>query len=525
MFGQKKSAAVCAVGIALVTAVSFAGCSGKKGTDNGQDGTRNLRYWSTITSTLSSQVTNIGDTPLMKKAQEITGINVKFEHPAQGQEKEKFNILVASGDYPDIIQYAWDTYPGGPQKAINEKIIIDINEIKDKAPNLMKYLNEHEDVKKLALTDNGSLFSFPFIRGDERLLYSGGLIIRQDWLDELGLEMPETIDDWENVLIAFRDKKGCKAPLCMGMSNFIQIHAFAGAFNVGIGYYVDDGVVKFGMAQPQYKEFLALMNKWYKEKLLDQDFATLSSATIDSNILNGTSGVVQGGIGGGMGRYMRSAPNDKFKLAGAPYPVMNKGDYPEFGGMNMPIPGWMNAAHSAISAESKNKELAAEFLDFGYSDEGRMLYNFGIEGESYEMIDGYPTYTKLITNNPDGLSMSEALSLYTYAYDAGPTIQDKRYMEQYAQLPEQKEAWAVWSKSNMKNHILPSLYAKDNEVKELANLENAVTTYANSTMVKLIMGVESLDNYDDIINELNSRGLQRVLEIKQAAYDRYLNNR
>ena len=55
-------------------------------------------------------------------------------------------------------------------------------------------------------------------------------------------------------------------------------------------------------------------------------------------------------------------------------------------------------------------QLAAKVLDYGYSEKGRMLYNFGIEGESYEMVDAYPKYTEKIINNPDGLSMTEALA-------------------------------------------------------------------------------------------------------------------
>lgn len=57
-------------------------------------------------------------------------------------------------------------------------------------------------------------------------------------------------------------------------------HLFAGAFDVGIGYYIDDGKVKYGMLEPGFKDFLTLMNQWYREKLLDADFTTLDSKMI-----------------------------------------------------------------------------------------------------------------------------------------------------------------------------------------------------------------------------------------------------
>ena len=51
-------------------------------------------------------------------------------------------------------------------------------------------------------------------------------------------------------------------------------------------------------------------------------------------------------------------------------------------------------------------------LDYAYSDEGHMFYNFGTEGVSYTMVDDYPTYTEEVTSNPDGLSMQDAMSKY-----------------------------------------------------------------------------------------------------------------
>lgn len=68
-----------------------------------------------------------------------------------------------------------------------------------------------------------------------------------------------------------------------------------------------------------------------------------------------------------------------------------------------------------------------KFLDYGYTDEGRIFFNFGIEGESYEMINGYPTYTEMITHDPNGLSMQATLSHYCRASNGSiGSIQDKR---------------------------------------------------------------------------------------------------
>ena len=151
-----------------------------------------------------------------------------------------------------------------------------------------------------------------------------------------------------------------------------------------------------------------------------------------------------------------------------------------------------------------------------------MLYNFGIEGKSYVMKDGYPTYTEEITNNPEGLSMTVALAKYTRSYSTGPFIQDKRYMEQYASLPQQKEAWATWSDTDVAKYTLPHLYMKNDELTEYAQLNNDINTYVNEVVSKFIIGAEPIANYDNMVSQLHTRGIDRMLELKQAAYDRYL---
>lgn len=514
----KRIALVLALAMALAQVLS--GCANETKTQSGENAT--LRYWMYLTSYASNVVSNMGETPMMKEAQRLTGINVEFEHPPQGQIREKFNVMVASDNLPDIIQYNWENnYPGGPQKAIDDRIIVDLNELKSSAPNLFKFLDENEEVRSLSTTDDGQQFAFPFVRLDMGLRVSQGVIVRKDWLDDVGLGVPETIDEWETALTAFRDKKGATAPLSVSLADMQDGTSFIGAYNTMLGYYVEDGKVKHGYLEPGLKDWLITMNRWYSEKLLDQDFASLDTNIKDANILNGNSGAVVNSIGRGIGRYMNAAPDEKYQLVGAKYPVLNKGETPKFSKLHRVVPPGYNA-YAAISIDCQNKELAAKFLDFGYSDEGRTLYNFGIEGESFNMIDGYPTYSEKITKNPDGLSMTEALALYTYAYDYGPTIQDVRYMEQYAATPEQKQAWETWSITEMDKRLAPALQVKVDELSEHANLDTAVVTYADEMMYKIIMGVEPVEKIDEMVAQIKARGMDRLLEMKQASYDRYI---
>lgn len=511
---KKKTLGIIGVSLSLVTAAAvLGGCGKDKQTSTDSD---KITCWMPLVSNASMVVSNFGETELAKELKNRTGVEVEYIHPPQGQEAEKFSIVVASSNLPDIIEYNWLEYPGGPAKAIKEGVIIDIAQYKDKAKNLYDYLDNNNEIKKLATTDDGQLFSFPFVRGDESLNFSGGLIIRQDWLDDLGLAMPKTPDEWENVLAAFKEKKGSTAPF-----SFMSTSIFASAFNTTTDYYVEDGKVKYGPLDEGFKPYLETMNKWYKEGLIDPSFATLDNKTVEANILNGTSGVAQGSIGSGIGKWMASAKTEGYSLSGAPVPVPTRDAKAKFGVYQLPVTA-SRTAFDAISTGCKNIDAAIKYLDYGYSEEGRMLYNFGIEGKSYEMKDGYPTYTEEITNNPDGLSMTVALAKYTRSYSTGPFIQDKRYMEQYASLPQQKEAWATWSDTDVAKYTLPHLYMKNDELTEYAQLNNDINTYVNEIVSKFIIGAEPIANYDNMVAQLHTRGIDRMLELKQAAYDRYL---
>lgn len=126
-----------------------------------------LTYWLQLNTNASANFTNLGETELGKALQEQTGITIKFQHPAAGadQAKEQFNLIVADGNLPDIMEWQWvKMYPGGPEKAIKDGVIIPLNDIIDQyCPNLRKYLTENPDVDKMIKTDDGNYFAFPFI--------------------------------------------------------------------------------------------------------------------------------------------------------------------------------------------------------------------------------------------------------------------------------------------------------------------------------------------------------------------------
>ncbi|MBQ7901841.1 MAG: extracellular solute-binding protein [Clostridia bacterium] len=516
---NKKIKLVALVAAVACAAAVFAGCGGNKDEAQTSGSTNKVTYWASLSGNESQITSNRGETPFGKALMEKTGVEIEFQHPAQGQAAEKFNIMLATGNLPDIIEYSWvKSYPGGPDKALNDGIIQELD-LQNDAPNLNAYIQKNPDMEKFIKTDDGRFYGFPFIRGDEYLLTSAGPIVRQDWLDDLGLQVPETIDEWTTVLRAFKDEKGARAPLTIGISQIINYGPFIGAWDTFAGLYVRDNKVVYGPMDDSFKDFLATMNEWYNEGLLDPDFASVDGATMQSNILNGISGATYGSCGSCIGIWMAAAPDDKFNLTGAKYPVVNKGDKPQFGNYEFPVTGSKTAA---ITKNAKDKALCAKLLDFAYSEEGSMLFNFGIEGESYTMVDGYPTYTEEITKNPDGLSMAVSLARYALSQDTGAFVQDKRYMEQYAQLPQQQAALVTWGDTDMKEHLMPNVSLTTEQQNELATVVENISTYMSEMISKFIMGVEPIENFDEFRSQLKQRGLDKYLEYEQQAYDRFM---
>lgn len=480
-----------------------------------------LSYWLALNSNVSSVSEDLGKTPFAQELEKQTGVHVKFIHPPLGQELDQLNILLASENLPDIIENNWYDFAGGPIKALQDDFIIDLTDVIAKdSPNLVKYLEEHPEVNKMVKTDDSRYYVYPFIRDDEKLLIMLGIVVRQDWLDELGLDMPETIDEWHTVLTAFKEKKGAQAPLSY-QPNMLTFGGFIGAYGILKGFTVEDGKVIYGPADPRYKEFLTTFAQWYKEGLIDTDIANVDSKAQDATVLNGRTGVTYGYAGSGLGRWSQAIQekDPKAKLVSAPNVAAKKGETPKIGYKDMQ---YSPQGGAAITTSCKNVSLAARFLDYGYSEEGRKLFNFGIEGESYNMVDGYPTYTDKIMNNPDGLSIGSAMGQYCRANYHGPFIQAKEYVEQYYTTQEQKDALVVWGNSEAEKYNLPKIIFTPEESSEVANILNNITTYVDEKTVRYIIGLEDLSTFDSYIEELKNFGLDRMLELYQGAYERYL---
>ncbi|GAA4847514.1 extracellular solute-binding protein [Paenibacillus vulneris] len=488
-----------------------------------------ISYWRANDPKLTASLQNFGEMAAYKKKEELTGIKVNWTHPPLGQQKDQFNLLVATNDMPDVIYYNWADAVGGPEKMLADGRIIKLNEYIDKyAPNLKKLIESDPEIKKQISLDDGTIYMFPYIRSDaKKLNATAGLIIRKDWLDKLNLKMPTTIDEWYTVLKAFRENdpngNGKKDELPFtgnnGAGNMTRLHDFAPAFGVLGGMQFKDGKIVYGPLQPEYKKFIETMAKWYAEGLIDPEIMTNDSKAFDYKVTNNLAGAYQGGVFSGMGKYfnLMKESNPQFDLAGTPWPTGSAGKPYSTFTLNTKV---LTYGEAITSSADKNKiKYIVQWMDFNYSPQGHDLFNFGIEGDSYTKEGSAIKFTDKILKNPK-LTYDQALASYALSIMDGPMNQDSRYLDSLLTFQGQKEANVVWMKAD-DSLPLPTLRFTEDESRLNASVMNPITTYLNEMMTKFITGKTPLSEYDKFTKTIQTMGIDQIVKVYEEASKRY----
>ncbi len=464
-----------------------------------------------------------------KEMERRTGIKVEFIHPAAGQDNEKFNLMVSSGDLPDIMYRNWATQPGGPQKMIDDKVIQPLNPLVARwAPNIKAFLDKETAIKKMVVTDDGTLYSFPIVRYNQSILAPYGWQVRGDWMEKVGLTaLPQTLDEWYTFLKTFKEKdpagNGKTVPIVLYEVKHLRgPRIFLYAYGMDYGWFQAGGKAKFGPYEPAYKDYLTRMAQWYKEGLIDKDFATTTTNTsYDAKVANNEAACWFGGLGDTMGRYIAAYKKDAksgFYVRPIAAPSLTKGEK----GWNFQFDTITTGQGAAISTKTKHAREATKWLDYHYSPEGHMFMNFGVEGLSYRMEGGKPVLTDEVLKNPKGYSIDVALGQYTQGASGEAQILDA-VVRQYRMwsMPVQREASLLWNGDQGPARQMPPITLTSAEASKYASKMNDVWTLTHEATTKFIMGQKPLGEFDAYLAQLKSIGIEDLIAIQQAALDRY----
>ena len=461
--------------------------------------------------------------------EELTGCHVEWIHPASGANEEKLNLIIASGNLPDMIVYNWKGIAGGAKMYVEDEVILPLGSMVEKyMPNLTAYNEENPDVKKQYTDDDGEIYYIPFIRKDKELKVFEGPQIRQDWLDNLGLEMPQTPDELYEVLKAFKTQdpngNGEADEIPMSGVKFEGTAWAIGNLLWGFGttndFYVKEGNVTYGILEDEFEEGLQFIEKLYSEGLIDPDYLLNERDKMDSKVMNDKVGFVYSLQ---PGNYYSNMNDGTRKVVGTPHfaktPGMNNNVY------DATYIQDVTTTSIAVTTANENPAGSLKWLDNFYGGKGLEYMNFGKEGVSFDWVDGYPKLSdEYIFHNPNGKSQQEMCGLSLGAYQSNfPTLQDWRYYEQIL-TPWGKESIETWSNSANTDGILPTLNFTTEESEEIAQNMSQIETYTSEWINKVVIGNGSIDELPAIRERIQSMGIGDVLEIYNTALERY-NNR
>ena len=457
-----------------------------------------------------------------------TGVHLDWTVVNPDSEGEKFNLMIASNDLSDIISNGTTLYSGGGESAVNDEIFIDhlpylTEEI---TPQIVRLMEQYPDAVPDALTDSGWLAGMPQLSMQTETSTTFGWLVRQDWLDDLGLQHPETYDELHDVLKAFKDEKDADAALVLnyastGMNSaLVQGYGILGTVAdaaMAEPFYQVDDVVMYGPIQPEFKDYLQMVHDWYAEGLIWKDYM---SATDFQNpptdiVLADRSGVFYGEVIY-MAAYQNQSTDPNFRLTANPDFVQNKGDLLPFSDER----SYAAATPWSISTQCEDPELLMRWCNYLYTDEGALLANYGIEGESFTWgEDGTPVFTDLVLNNPD---MNTTVALFMYCMDRGPFYRDE-VREQSGYTPDQKEASGIWLSNMTTGRTIGTARLNSDETEISNRIYGDIKTYIEENVLKFVTGQRDLSEFDAYVQDIEDMGIAEVTALYQDAYERYLN--
>ncbi|MCL2833882.1 MAG: extracellular solute-binding protein [Treponema sp.] len=508
---------------AAATFTLLVSCSGKSGAGNVSASKLldpktpvTIKYWYPLNAGNNTEADLHG--PGLDKLYEATGVTIDFiAIPAAGTE-EQYNLLMASGDIPDVVAY---NVRGLKQY---NKAFIPVDTYIKGNPGRYPMLNKYcfDDYLNAYLGDeDGHLRIVPML-ATRRI--GDILMLRTDLLQKYnGGIMPVTADDWYNLLTAAKND-GKIGFMSRYQRAGLLYRLLAGYMDCVIeDYFVEDGVVKYGVTDPRLRAGVELARKWYAEGLIDREYPSTNSTIWSEAVLRGDVFATHDNI-----QRVQWAVNDYMYVQNPPVPYRMAG----VGPMQSPITGKRNTVihyprvrdkSASISVNAKAPERILDFFEYCFTDDGFILMNFGIEGLSFSYVNGIPfpdpTYSTRKDRGevpPIGSTMdmvkNQADELFFNYND--PAREDHRLTREARDL--------YMNNDFIRENWIASLSFTDAERQILSPINAELNTYRGEMLDKFIMGVETMDHWDAFVSQIKRMNLDQAVKIYQDALDRMI---
>lgn len=489
-----------------------------------------LKLWAQRIGTFKGNDYN--DKISFQEMEKRTNVKIDFEVSTGTGYEEQFNLMMASRDLPDMILYSvWNTQAANYG---NQGALLPLEGlIAEHAPNFSRILSDYPELRGQITAADGHIYYLPNLALEGQLLIQMYPQVRYDWLDKLGLEDPVTTEDWYQMFKAFKEQdpngngEQDELPYVpVNIANLMMLFAPAFGYNytgAQTGFFIDNGVVKYSPYEAGYLELLEYLNRLYAEGLMDPTYASGDYSVTYGNLKEKVTNDITGAWFGWAGSFMntfRSLKEDdpNFRIGPIAPPKGPHGDQWHISAR------WQSSGIGiAIASTTKHAVEAIKWLDYQYSEQGVLLNNFGVEGVTYDLVDGYPKYRDHVFNNPDGLTPEESLLLHVPGGGSWATISDGRYLEQYN--PPEPAGFTVAERVAPyvdMSRMLPPVQFTPEEQRVLTPIMMDLTTFVEENVNNFILGRRSLQDFPKFQQELQRMQVEKVISIYQDAYNRFM---
>lgn len=467
-----------------------------------------------------TRASDIGDTnksQFTKTYSKMTNIDIKFDLVNDESMSQRKTLALQSGNLPDIFTRGCKITDQDVQQYSAEGVFVEITKdmLKKYAPNIYKFYNDYNLWDLVKATD-GKMYSIA--GGTQDFNYDQHYLwINKTWLHKLGISMPKTMNDFYNMLKAFKSKD----PNGNGQADEIPYATwssggfFTQPWGVSAGIFVaPNGKVTYGGATDNLKNCATFWNKVYKENLVDKntiDNWAGDNAAFKTLIASGRVGAFFWGWPGNLSNELVK----QYEICPWPTSGEDNGEY---------YPVYTNVMNNFypdaffITKKCKNVPAALRFLDYLYTNDGYMLSCYGTPGYLYTK-ENDTTYksTGKTASASDLLGPKWTMTGRYFLVGATYQTSENSHIDQQRNAADKVMADRV-KKYNQKT--MSNAFQSKTEVKSI----NQYRTYfdsMNSTYIEYVKGSKSLtSDWTAMVNELNKKGLSKYLSAWQTYYDR-----
>jgi putative aldouronate transport system substrate-binding protein len=474
-----------------------------------------------------------------KWVEEKLNCSLDFIVAPQGAAEEKMNILLNSGDYPDIFM---KTVPSENLYGIESGILLDLSDYisnPERMPNFIKAMEMRPSVLTQIKAVDGKVYSLPAYNECGHCQFANKMFYNKALLDELGIQAPSSIDEFYNALVAFKSAYpegiplvGCtdaqSAPWAF-LTNAWTYSSLSNGDAGNIGLRLHSDKIETIVNTEEYREALDFLNKLFDEELLYEGSFTMDGPQLKALLASNTPVLFWGAYHNV--QYVDGTATPELYANQKPLAPLSGPNGARFATYYIPspVPGF------AITKACENIELALEFADLHYSIEGFWVTNEGVEGEHWNYaaagevtLTGKPAIanrTGPYINTLHNVKWEPRAVNWQIEEICGSSFDPETYDEndpadgaKYRAIMTNELYWPCYQTEFLS---IPTLKFTSDEEEELSMLTISLENYIAASRVSFITGELDLDSdWDAYVSSLSSMGIDRVVELYQGAYDR-----